>query len=60
MSQPIKVVLLLLLLLSVTAEILPMLDFCGWLVEGGGGVQYHFYVKTNLGYVRLSWGLDNM
>ena len=41
-------------MLSVTAEILPMLDFCGWLVEGDDGLQSHFYVKPNLGYVRLS------
>ena len=47
--------MLLLLLLgqigSVTAEILPTLSLCGWVV-----VQSHFHVKPNFCYVRMRCG----
>ena len=41
---------------SVTAQILLTLTLWsvgGWVVVMGGGVESHFHVKPNLGYVRL-------
>ena len=43
---------------SETAEILLTLNLRWWVVVVVG-MQSHFHVKPNLGYVRLSWGFDN-
>ena len=40
---------------SVAAEILVTLSLL-WVVVVVGGVQSHFHVKPNLGYVRVAYG----